>query len=151
MGSKKKLIYLTIVVVIAMGVYFYIQGKKVCPQVPPRTITEEPPVVEQSVPSKGKDVQPAKIEKQPVLPTPSSAREKIELSPAVNATPHDTVNLEEQSYSIHKEKKEIPITPGVILQPGKSVNLKVGEDVIKLERDKTYHPGAYNVLWEKKY
>lgn len=151
MRGKKRIIYIVITLVALIASYLYVVNKWIPPQAPPDTIKENPPVVEKEMPNKKKEEETILIEKKPTLSLPSSASEKIERPATVSATREETVNLEEQSYSIHKEKKEISITPGVVLQPGKSINLKVGEDIIRVGRDKVYHPGGYNVLWEKKY
>lgn len=151
MIRKRKVIYLVMVLALLTVCYFYVAGNRISKQVPPSATTENPPAVENIIPSKGIDEEPTKMEKQPVTPQASSGNEKIERAPSAPPPHGEQINLQDQSYSIHNEKKEITITPGVTFQPGKSVDLKVGEEVIRVGRDKTYHPGGYNVLWEKKY
>lgn len=151
MTRKSKVIYVVLVLVLLASCYFYVAGNRISTQVPSSTATENLPDVENKILDKGKNEESTTMEKQPSTPQTSSGSDKIERSPAVPPSSGEEINLQEQSYSIHNTKKEITITPGVTFQPGKSVNLKVGEEVIRVQRDKTYHPGGYNVLWEKKY
>lgn len=154
MKRKRTAIYITMTVLLLTAFYFYFIGTRTSEKVAPSNTTESLPAAQDSVPVKGKDEDTAKVKKQPVTPPISYGREKVERSPVSPPTFHgDPVNLEDQSYSINNKKKETPITPGVTLEPGKSINIKIpGEDeIIHIQRDKTYHPGGYNVLWEKKY
>lgn len=142
------------VVLLLTGLYFCFIDNHNFEKVAPRNTTENLPAIENAVPSKGKDEDSVKIEKQSIIPPLSSERAKIERSPSLLPASHgEPVNLEAHSYSIKNEKKERAITPGVILQSGKSINVKIpdSEEIIRVQRDKTYHPGGYNVLWEKKY
>ena len=154
MIRKKKAMYLVIVVLLLMGLYFHFIGNRGSEKVAPGNTIEPPPAAENAIPSREKGEESTKIEKQPLIPPLSSQGEKIERPPSLQPVTHgESDNLEEQSYSIRNKKKEIAITPGVSFQPGKSVNVKIpGEDeLIRIKLDKTYHPGGYNVLWEKKY
>lgn len=154
MIRKRKAIYLVIVVLLLMGLYFYFIGNRSSEKVAPGNSIEPSPAAESAIPSTEKGEESTKIEKQPLIPPASSQGEKMERPPSLQPVTHgESDNLEEQSYSIKNKKKEISITPGVTFQPGKSVNVKIpGEDeTIRIKLDKTYHPGAYNVLWEKKY
>lgn len=135
-----------------MGLYFI--GNRGPEKVAPGNTIEPSPAAESAMPSMEKGEESIKIEKQPLIPPTSSQGEKMERPPSLQPVTHgESDNLGEQSYSIKNKKKEIAITPGVTFQPGKSVNVKIpGEDeLIRIKLDKTYHPGGYNVLWEKKY
>lgn len=153
MISKRNARYFVMVLLLLCGLYFYFVGNPSSEKVAPNNTTETLPSVEKATPNEKTDENSTKIEKQPkVSPIPSEGS-KIERSPTLTPAHGESVNLEEQSYSIKNEKKEIPITPGVSLQPGKSVNVKVPgeEEFIRVQRDKVYHPGGYNVLLEKKF
>lgn len=154
MIRKRKAIYIVIGVLLLMGLYCYFMENRNSEKVAPRNNSGNLPASENPMPNKGKDEDSQKIEKQSLIPPLSSESVKIERSPSLlSASYGDPANLEEQSYSIKNKKKEIAITPGVTFQPGKSVNIKIsdGDEVIRVQRDKRYHPGGYNVLWEKKY
>ncbi|AIF53193.1 hypothetical protein [Pelosinus sp. UFO1] len=152
MVKKRKAIYFVIVVLLLLGFYFI--GNRGSEKVAPGNTIESPPAAESAMPSTERSEESTKIEKQTLIPPPSSQGEKMERPPSLQPVTHgESDNLEEQSYSIKNKKKEISITPGVTFQPGKSISVKIpGEDeTIRIKLDKTYHPGGYNVLWEKKY
>jgi hypothetical protein len=152
MRIKKRRIYLAVVVLLAV-LYSYLIGIPTYEKVIPRQTTENSPKIEDITPNKVQEEKATPIEKK-VVPVPQSTESvKIERGPVVPLVSKDSVSLEEQSYSISNQRKEIPITPGVSLQPGKSINIKVPgrEELLRLQRDKTYHPGGYTVLFEKKY
>lgn len=154
MIRKRKTMYIVIVVLLLTSLYLCFIGNRGTEKVAPSNTIENPPAVESAIPSTEKGEESTKIEKQQVIPPPSSQGERLERPPALQPAPHgESDNLEEQSYSIKNKKKDISITPGVTFQPGKSVSVKIpGEDeTIRIKLDKTYHPGGYNVLWEKKY
>ena len=154
MRKKRKAIYLAIVILLSTAFYFYFMGNRISKQVAPNKAIEHLPAAESKISSKGKKENSPKAEKQTLISPTSFGREKIEHSlrfaPAANGDP---VNLDDQSYSISNEKKGIVITPGVTIQPGKSVDVKIpgGDKIIRVQRDKVYHPGGYNVLLEKKF
>lgn len=152
MIKKKKVFYSLLAVLLLTSLYFYSMGNHNSEKVTPENTVENIPPVENAMPSK-EDDSSTMVQNRPQVSPASSHRMEIERSSSLVPNHEESVNLEEQSYSIKNEKKEIPITPGVSLQPGKSVNVKIpgGEEVIRIQRDKTYHPGGYNVLWEKKY
>lgn len=154
MIRKKKTVYFVIVVLLLMGLYLYFIGNLGSEKVAPSNTVEPLPAAESAIPIREKGEDSTKIEKQQVIPPPSSQGERLERPPSLQLAPHgESDNLEEQSYSIKNKKKDISITPGVTFQPGKSISVKIpGEDeTIRIKLDKTYHPGGYNVLWEKKY
>ena len=155
--KKRKVICFVMAALLLPGIYF-MRGPS-SENVAPENSIETLPPIENAMPSKNADNSTkeegnsTKAEKQsPISPTPTE-NVKIEKSSSLTPAPGESVNLEEQSYSIKTKKREIPITPGVSLQPGKSINVKIPgqEEIIRVQRDKVYHPGGYNVLWEKKY
>jgi len=156
MRLKKIVLSIVIIALLLLALYFQLMVHPVPTKVEPSDTTEVLPPVAPPLPNKEKAEEPTtktnEQQQQPrVVPTPPEI-ESIKHSPIPD--PHDdTANLEEQSYSIHNTKKDIPLTPGISLQPGKSINVKVSDEdeVIRVQRDKKYHPGGYNVLWEKKY
>ena len=154
MIKKKKAMYMVATIVLLAGLYFYFLGNPNSEKVTPSKTIESIPSVENAMPSKEKEESPTKTQKT-IQATPAQyEKETMKRSPALTPAPsRESVNLEEHSYSIKNENKEIPLTPGISLQRGKSVNVKIpGEDeIIRIQRDKTYHPGGYNVLLEKKF
>lgn len=155
MSKKRRVIYFVMLIALGLFCYFSLIRERIVEKVPLTDTVETIPAAENTVPNKEKELDSTKIEKQEVTPqTPRATEsEKIQRPASVSISHNDPVNLEEQSYSIHNQKKEIPLTSGVSLQPGKSVNIKVSGDdeIIRIQRDKVYHPGGYNVLLEKKY
>lgn len=156
MIRKKITIYFIMLAVALLGVYFYFEANGTSGTVPLSNKNEGLPAALDPVPSPGSKEDIPKEETKPAtqLPAATSSMEKIEHTPSLTPVSHDeTMNLQEQSYSIRNEKKEIYITPGVTLQPGKSINIKIpgGDEMIRVQRDKNYHPGGYNVLVEKKF
>ena len=55
--------------------------------------------------------------------------------------------------SITRKKREMKITPGVVYESGKGINMKMPgtEESIQIRRDNTYRAGEYRVQWEKKF
>lgn len=157
MLRKREVVYLMMAVGMVAVLYFYFIGNGTSEKVLPsntNTTIENSPITPNIIPSKEKEASSIPIEKQPVVSPPAFKQEKIKPLPSLLTIPQeDSVNLEEQSYSITNQKKDIPIVPGVTLERGKSVNIKVadGGEIIRIQRDKNYHPGGYNVLFEKKY
>lgn len=156
MSKKKTAIYFVILAVALVSVYVYFAGNGTREKTPPHKETEVPPATEKTVSpqEKKEDIPKGEIKPATQLLPATSSMEPIEYSPSVTPVSHgESINLAEHSYSIRNEKKEIYITPGVTLQPGKSINIKIpGEDeIIRVQRDKNYHPGGYNVLVEKKF
>jgi len=157
MRLKKILLSIVIVILLLLTLYFQLMVHPVPTKVEPTNTNEILPATTPLVPNKEKVEEPStktdEQQQQPrVIPTPPEI-ESIKHSPTPDPHDDDDVKLEEQSYSIHNTKKDIPITPGISLEPGKSINVKVSDEdeVIRVQRDKKYHPGSYNVLWEKKY
>jgi hypothetical protein len=148
MITKNKQIGLVIIAILLFAIYyFFLKGNfntetrlpinipetnTPMQDIPPvEAETHKPSIVDQAI-SPG-------IGKQEFLPPPR---------PAV-----DSVNMDDYSYTIENKKKDIMITPGMTLQPGKGINVKLpGEKVtLQLQRDNTYRSNEFKVILEKKY
>lgn len=153
MPGKRIVFFVMIVVAVLTCLYVYFAEKPAPEQSAPPTVIENVPVMDKTMPNKENTEPSATTEthsRPPSASSDTSTKPTFSLPPVSHGDP---VNLEEQSYSIRNEKKTIPITPGVVVQPGTSINVKIpgGDEIIRVQRDKVNHPGGYNVLWEKKY
>jgi hypothetical protein len=154
---NKKIVYLVLLALALIGIHFFLQKDYIGGQNAPKNNTENTPPAETTILNGEGDKDSLKAnDKQPTLvpKTGFENKNKMELSPVpISVSQREPVNLEKHSYSIKNEKKEIKLTPGVSFQPGKSITVKIPgeEEVIKVKRDKIYHPDSLNMLWEKKY
>lgn len=155
MKKNPKIICFLLTLIILVGVFFYFQRHDVEKETRSENGTENIPPAETVILKEGDGTAIKVKEEQPVVvPTNQLKNDKLTLSsmPTVISR-EDPVDLEEHTYSIKNKKKEIILSPGVSLQPSKGITIKIpGEDeVIKVQRDKIYHPDSIHMFWEKKY
>lgn len=149
--GKRKVIYLVMFALLSTGLYFCLKGNLIIAKEAKKDSFATLPLVENTVSNTedGKSTKAQHVQLQSSI-APLSESVKMERPAPIQ---EKSVNLEGQSYSIRNEKKDIRITPGVSLQRGKSINVKIpgDEGIVRIQRDKEYHPGGYNVLLERKY
>ncbi len=156
MKKNPKIIYFLLTLIIIIGVFLYFQEHDSKEEGRSVNGMEKIPPAETVTLNREGDSTVIKVkEEQPVMiPVSQFKDDKLTMSsvPAV-PTREDSVDLEEHSYSIKNKKKEIILSPGVSLQPSKGITIKIPgeEEVIKVQRDKTYHPDSIHMFWEKKY
>ncbi|SFL77874.1 hypothetical protein [Pelosinus propionicus] len=151
-----KVICFSLIAVVLLGAYLYFQRHDIDEKNKSENGTENIPPAETVILNREGDSKAIKVEEGQAAVDPSNQLEsqKINLSSVPAVTSHeDSVDLEEHTYSIKNKKKEIILSPGVSFQPSKGITIKIpGEqEVIKVERDKTYHPDSIHMFWEKKY
>ncbi len=156
MKKSPKLICFLLTLIILIGMFFYFQKHDIKEESGSVNGTEKiPPAETVTLDREGDDTVIKTKEEQPVvIPTNQLKDDKLTLSPMPTITSReDSVDLEGYSYSIKNKKKEIILSPGVSLQPSKGITIKIPgeEEVIKVQRDKTYHSDSIHMFWEKKY
>lgn len=156
MKKNPKAICFLLTLVVLIGAYFIFTRHDVEKESRSENGTENIPPAETVILNREGDGTAIKVkDEQPVVvPTNQLKNDKLTLSSMPTVTSReDPVDLEEHTYSIKNKKKEIILSPGVSLQPSKGITIKIpGEDeVIKVQRDKTYHPDSIHMFWEKKY
>ncbi|EIW19194.1 hypothetical protein [Pelosinus fermentans] len=156
MKKNPKIICFLLTLILLIGVFFYFQRHDIEKESRSVNGTEKIPPAETVTLNREGDGTVIKVkEEQPVVvPTNQLKDDKLTLSSMPTVTSReDSVDLKEHTYSIKNKKKEIILSPGVSLQPSKGITIKIPgeEEVIKVQRDKTYHSDSIHMFWEKKY
>lgn len=125
-------------------------ARETTPRQPPAEIAAPAGEQQTALPPPPQTLPPEPAEEAEIQARPEKAELTGPAKPAKTAAGPD---LSQYSCSIKREAADRPITPGVTLTPGESINIRLDNENerLRLKRGSATSSGGYQIIWERKY